>query len=90
MTTTTVPTRVVPPLAFGGRRAGKAPEPKNAKGSVKFWIKDGALTKYELKLSGTVNFNGDDRDIERTTTVEIKDVGATKFEVPDDARKKLT
>jgi hypothetical protein len=76
-------------LAFGGRRAGKAPEPKNAKGSVKFWTKDGLLTKYELKLSGTVNFNNEDRDIERTTTVEIKDVGATKVEIPDAAKKKL-
>jgi hypothetical protein len=77
-------------ISFGGRRTGKAPEPKNAKGSVKFWLKDGTLTKYELKLSGTVNFNGDDRDIDRTTTVEIKDVGATKVEVPEEAKKKLS
>jgi hypothetical protein len=77
-------------ISLGGRRGGNAPEPKNAKGSVKFWIKDGALTKYELKLSGTININGDDRDIDRTSTVEIKDVGTTKIEVPDDAKKKLS
>jgi hypothetical protein len=77
-------------ISFGGRRTGNAPEPKNAKGSVKFWLKDGALTKYELKLSGIVNMNGDDRDIERTTTVEIKDVGTTKVEVPEEAKKKLS
>lgn len=77
-------------LAFGGRRGGNAPEPKNAKGSVKFWVKDGLLAKYELKLEGTVNFGGEDRDVDRTTTVEIKDVGTTKVDVPEAAKKKLS
>ena len=76
-------------LSFGPRRAN-APEPKNAKGSVKIWTKSGALVKYELKLQGTVNFNGEDRDVDRTTTVEIKDVGNTKIEVPEPAKKKLS
>ena len=76
-------------LSFGPRRAN-APEPKNAKGSVKVWTKSGALVKYELKLQGTVNFNGEDRDVDRTTTVEIKDVGNTKIEVPEPAKKKLS
>ncbi len=61
----------------------------NAKGSVKFWTKDGVLSKFEFKVSGKVSFNGNDRDVERTTTTEIKDVGTTKVEVPDDAKKKL-
>ena len=77
-------------LAFGGRRGGNAPEPKNAKGSVKFWVKDGLLAKYELKLQGTVTFNGEDRDMDRTTTVEIKDVGTTKVDVPEAAKTKLS
>jgi len=77
-------------LAMGGRRGGNAPEPKNAKGSVKAWTKDGVLAKYELKLSGSINFNGEDRDVDRTTTVEIKDVGTTKVEIPEAAKKKLT
>jgi hypothetical protein len=77
-------------LTFGGRRGGNAPEPKNAKGSVKFWVKDGLLSKYELKLQGTVTFNGEDRDMDRTTTVEIKDVGTTKVEVPEAAKAKLS
>jgi len=75
-------------LTFGRRRPG-APEPKNAKGSVKFWLRDGMLSKFQLKLQGTVNFGGDDQDIEGTTTVEIKDVGKTKVEVPEAAEKKL-
>ncbi len=79
-------------LSFrGARSGGQGPPPAaNAKGSVKFWLKDGQLAKYEYHVSGTISFNGNDRDIERTTTVEIKDVGATKVVVPDDARKKLS
>lgn len=74
-----------------GRRGGQAPPAAtDAKGSVKFWIKDGALTKYESKVSGKREFNGEVRDIQRTTTVEIKDVGTTKLEVPEDAKKKLS
>jgi hypothetical protein len=73
-----------------GRRGNNPPPAADAKGSVKFWIKDGALTKYESKVSGKREFNGETRDIERTTTVEIKDAGKTKIEVPDDAKKKLS
>ena len=77
-------------LTMGRRPGGGAgPEISNAKGSEKFWLKDGLLVKYELKVSGTVSFNGNDRDVDRTTTVEIKDVGTTKVEVPDEAKKKL-
>ena len=36
-----------------------------------------------------MSFNGNDVDIDRTTTVAIKDIGTTKVEVPDDAKKKL-
>jgi hypothetical protein len=77
-------------LSFGRRRSADAPEPKNAKGSVKFWLKEGQLHKYELKLSGTVSFGGDEQDIEGTTTAEIKDIGKTKLEIPEAAKKKLS
>lgn len=76
-------------LSFGGRGGGNGPEISGAKGSVKVWLKDGVLAKYELKVKGTVSFNGNDRDIDRTTTVEIKDIGSTKVLVPDEAKKKL-
>jgi hypothetical protein len=36
-----------------------------------------------------MTFNGEDRDVNRTTTTEIKDVGTTKVEVPADAKPKL-
>ena len=81
-------------LRFGGRRGGgggQAPPPaKDAKGSVKFWVKDGQVAKIEYKVSGTVSFGGQDRDIDRTTTIEIKDVGSTKIEVPEEAKKKMS
>jgi hypothetical protein len=75
---------------FRGRGGGQPPQASNAKGSLKFWLKDGALTKYEYKVSGRREFNGEEIDVERTVTVEIKDVGNTKIEVPEDARKKVS
>jgi len=77
-------------LTFRRRgNGGDGPTVTNAKGSVKFWVKDGKLVKYQYHVQGTVNFNGDDRDIDRTTTVEIKDVNTTKIVVADDVKKKL-
>jgi hypothetical protein len=77
-------------LTFGGRGGGNGPEISDAKGSIKLWVKDGVLTKYEYKVQGKMSFNGNDRDIDRTTTVEIKDIGTTKIEVPEAAKKKLS
>jgi hypothetical protein len=71
------------------RGGGDGPAVSNAKGTIKFWIKDGVLTKYQYKVQGTMNFNGDDQAFDRTTTVEVKDVGATKVVVPDDAKAKV-
>lgn len=78
-------------LTFGRRRdGGDGPSVSGAKGSVKFWIKDGVLSKMELKAKGTVSFNGNDREVDRTVTIDIKDVGTTKLEIPEDAKKKLS
>jgi hypothetical protein len=78
-------------MTFGGRRpGGQAPAVSNAKGSVKFWIKDGTLTKYQFNVKGVVNRNGEDVDVDRTTTVEIKDVGTTTITVPDEAKNKMS
>ena len=72
-----------------GGNGGGAPTVTNPKGSVTFWIADGKLTKYAYHVTGTVSFNGNDREVDRTTTTEIKDVNSTKIEVSDDAKKKL-
>ncbi len=78
-------------LTFGGRRQNAdAPGPKDAKGSVKFWVKDGELTKYEYNVQGKITGREDNEiTINRTTTVEIKDAGKTKLTLPDEAKKKF-
>jgi len=72
------------------RGGGDAPSVSNASGSVKFWVKDGVLSKYEFSLKAKMSFNGNEFDADRTSTVVIKDVGTTKVTVPDEAKKKLS
>ena len=77
-------------LSFRRRgNGGDGPTVTKAKGSVKFWLSNGKLAKYQFHVQGTVSFNGNDRDVDRTTTVEIKDVNSTKIVVADDVKKKL-
>jgi len=86
-------------MSFGGRGRRPAadgnappqgPQVTNPKANVRFWVENGVLTKYEYTVTGTMSFNGTDIEINRKTTVEIKDVGSTKVEVPDDAKAKLS
>jgi hypothetical protein len=78
-----------------GRRGGNAggggngPDITDAKATVKVWVKDGVVSKYTSHVSGKVSFNGNDREVDRTTTTEFNDVGSTKVDVPADAAKKL-
>jgi hypothetical protein len=84
-------------LSFGPRRtAAKAdsdtptfPAPTGAKGSAKFWLKDGALVKYQTHLTGTVTFNENETALDFTRTTEIQQVGTTKMDIPDEAKKKF-
>lgn len=83
-------------MSFGGRRGGAAgggnagPNNTGAKGSVKFWLKEGDLTKYEFNVQGKMTGRNDQEiTINRTTTVELKEVGTTKLTLPEDAKKKL-
>lgn len=75
----------------GGPGGGQAPAgPKYSSVTVKFWLKDGALAKYSTHTLGTFSLpNGDERELDSTTTVELKNVGTTKIEVPEAAKKKL-
>lgn len=67
--------------------------PLKASGTFRLWLRDGALVKYEVKLAGTlaVMNNGvrHEIDVHQTALTEIKNIGTTKFDVPDDAKKKL-
>jgi hypothetical protein len=76
-------------LTFGRRGGRQAPPVSKAKASAKFWVKDGLLTKYQYKVEGTIkNRDGEDMDVDRVVTVDVKDVGTTKVTVPDEAKKK--
>jgi hypothetical protein len=77
-------------MTFGGRGGGgNAPQITDPKGTVKFWVKDGALVKYEYNVQGKMTVRDREININRTVTVEFKDVGSTKVEVSEDAKKKL-
>ena len=73
----------------GGGPGGGAPQITGAKGTVTIWLTDGKLTKYATHVTGSMDRGDNPMDVDRTTTVTIKDVGTTKVEVPDDAKKKL-
>lgn len=65
--------------------------PDNATGTFRLWIKDGAVTKYELKLTadsgpGGASIKG---GLSETITVELTDVGTTTVDVPPAAKLKL-
>ena len=77
------------PRGGGGGGGEGPPLPEGAKGNVKFWIKDGTLTKYEIHVEGTMKFNGNEFKLDRTTTTEFKEVGSTKVEPAADAKSKL-
>jgi hypothetical protein len=83
---------------FRGRRGGGGggggnftpPEVTDAKASVKFWIKDGKLSRFQTHVTGkSTDPDGNPVDIDRTTTVDIKDIGSTKIDVPADVVKKI-
>ena len=83
-------------VSFGGRGrggndgGGDRPEPTGVKATAKFWLKDGVLAKFETVAEGSISFNGNDRNLGRTTTVEIEEVGSTKIDVPEEAKKLVT
>jgi hypothetical protein len=57
--------------------------------TVKFSVREGNLTEYEVRAAGTVSRQGMNTEVTRTITVEFSNVGSTKVEVPDDAKAKL-
>src|SRR5581483_4485085 len=67
----------------GGRRGGGGggaggggggPQVSDAKATIKIWVKDGAVSKYASHVTGkTTNRNGDEIEVNRTTTVEFSD-----------------
>ena len=73
----------------GFRKSDGGLTAKSATGSVKFWVKEGVLAQYEYQVKGETEWNGNANESDRTTTVEIKEVGAAKVTIPEAAKKKL-
>jgi hypothetical protein len=67
--------------------------PLRASGSFRIWLRDGMVAKYQLKLQGTlqVQLPAGRKEVlvNQTTDTIVKDIGKTKFDVPDEARSKL-
>jgi hypothetical protein len=76
-------------LMYRTRPGPNGPQLSSVQGSAKFWLKDGVLSKYEFTLRGTVSSNGNERELNRTQITEIKDIGTTKVNIPEEAAKKL-
>ena len=76
--------------AEGVKKQYRFGEPQNPKGGIKVWVKEGMPTKMEVKTEAKMEFNGNEFDASRTTTTEIKNVGMTKVNVPEGAKKKLS
>jgi hypothetical protein len=77
-------------LSFGRRPNPDSPGARDVSGAVKFWIKDGVLSKYEYQIKGTVKVGDNDFNMDRTSTIEIKDVDSTKIDVPEEAKSKAS
>jgi hypothetical protein len=80
--------QLVPPNRGQGQ-GNFSPSVNDAKGTVKVWIKDGVIIKVESTIQGKLSFGQREIEINRTATTEIKDVGSTKIELPEEAKKRL-
>ncbi|MDP3072459.1 MAG: hypothetical protein Q8N18_19355 [Opitutaceae bacterium] len=64
--------------------------PLRAEGSFRVWLGGGMVTKYQVQLQGLlrVKTRAGTREIavQQSTVTQIKQVGTTKVEVPDEAR----
>jgi len=62
------------------------PDITDCAGTVRFWVSDGLVTKYEVHATGMVSFNnGRARPEDRTVVTEIGDVNVTSVDIPADA-----
>jgi hypothetical protein len=75
------------------RDGQKEIEPRRAAGTFKLWIRDGMVVKYTVKLEGVLSVQTKmgrrNVEVHQTVNTTLKDIGTTRFEVPDEARRKL-
>ncbi|MDO8541235.1 MAG: hypothetical protein Q7S40_12425 [Opitutaceae bacterium] len=67
--------------------------PLGAAGTFKLWIRNGIVTRYQLRLEGLLSVSsryGDSQvEVHQTSDTVLKEIGTTGFEVPAEARLKL-
>jgi hypothetical protein len=67
--------------------------PLRAAGTFKLWLRDGAVTRYQVKLHGTLRVDTPRGrrtvEVQQTAFTTLKDVARTSFDVPEQARRKL-
>jgi len=75
----------------GGRGIDDAePDPpEGAAGTFRLWITNGAVTKYELKLTANTAPGGRGGSYSETRAIELSGVGSTRVEVPEAAKRRL-
>ncbi|WP_414661513.1 hypothetical protein [Horticoccus sp. 23ND18S-11] len=75
------------------REGQDALTPVRATGAFKLWLRDGAVTRYEITLEGTLHVQASQgvrpMSVRQVTRTVIKDVGTTQVYIPDEARAKL-
>lgn len=79
---------IVALVSRGRRTITQAPD---MKGTVKFWVKNDLIHRYEFNVQGQLKFGEDQpgATLDRTTVVEIDQIGATKVTLPEECRRKL-
>ena len=55
-----------------------------AKATIKFWVADGMLTKYQVHITGSAN-----NSVDLNVTVDFREIGTTTVSIPEQAKKKL-
>jgi len=59
------------------------------KGTLRVWLKEGALWKYEVATDITMQTPMGEMTMSPTRIVHVKDVGTTSVEIPAEAKQKL-
>lgn len=74
------------------RNTGRTADITSPGGSLAFWVNDGILNRYELRLRGTVTFSApipSTWDADEVITVSMTDLGTARVDVPEDVKRLL-
>ena len=81
--------RLIRAIVSGRAPGGFVPELRAPFGNVRVWLRDGRLQRYVISAAATASLPFGTKEIKRVSTVEIREVGATRVDVPAEAKAKL-